>query len=152
MSESVPEHMKIVVNLPDCEDGVGAEGLWAIPLGNDLYEVDNSPWHSRDINYRDVVKATAPAPDKNPVVVSVERRSGHRTIQVVLLKSGQSRRDEILNQLKELGATYEGAHSVLFALDFGPEVSWDPAMEYLGKLSEEELLEYRWSSWGEAAE
>jgi hypothetical protein len=62
------------------------------------------------------------------------------------------RRDEILSHLKELGATYEGAHSVLFALDFAPDVPWDLAVEYLTKLSEEELLEYRWSSWGDPSE
>jgi hypothetical protein len=152
LSDEHPEHVKIVVDLPDAEDGITGEGLWAKPLGEDLYEVDNSPWHSRDINYRDVVKAIAPAADKKPVVVSIERRSGHRTIQVVLLKSGQARMDEILTRLKELGATYERAHSVLIALDFAPDVSWEPAMEYLDKLTDEGLLECRWSSWGDPSD
>jgi hypothetical protein len=41
---------------------------------------------------------------------------------------------------------------VLFALDFAPDVPWDLAVEYLNKLSEEELLEYRRSSWGDPSE
>jgi hypothetical protein len=152
LSENEPELVKIVVDLPDNEEGVGSEGLWAKPLGNDLYEVGNSPWHSQHINYRDVVKAIEPSPDKKPVVASIARRSGHRTIQVVLMKSGQARMDEILSRLKELGATYEGAHGVLFALDFAPDVTWDRAVEYLNQLTDEELLEYRWSSWGDPSE
>jgi Domain of unknown function (DUF4265) len=138
---------KIVVNLPEPDLGVGGEGLWVKALGNDLYEVHNSPWHSREINYLDVVKAISPAEDKKPVFVSVERRGGHRTIQVILLENGQTVRDEILARLNELGGTYEGAHSKLFAIDFAPGVDWEPAKSYLEQLLAEDKAEYRWSAY-----
>jgi hypothetical protein len=145
----MPEHEfeKIVVDLPEPDLGVGAEGLWAKPLGNNLYEVKNSPWHSREINFLDVVKAIAPAEDKKPVFVSVEKRSGHRTIQIILLQGGQEKREEILAKLNELGGTYENANSTLFAIDFAPGVDWEPAKSYLEELLAKELAEYRWSAY-----
>ncbi len=54
------ELVKIVVDIPEGDLGVFGEGLWAKPLSDDLYEVQNSPWHSRNINFLDVVKAIAP--------------------------------------------------------------------------------------------
>ena len=73
-----PEFVKIVIDIPEGDLGVYGEGVWARPLGDDLYEVENSPWHSREINYKDVVRAIEPSPDKKAVVQSVERRGGHR--------------------------------------------------------------------------
>jgi hypothetical protein len=32
------EYVKIRVDLPDAEDGVGGEGLWAVKVGEDIYE------------------------------------------------------------------------------------------------------------------
>jgi len=138
---------KIVVDLPDAEDGVGGEGLWTIALGKDLYEIRNSPWHSREINYLDVVKAIAPASDKHPVFISVEKRSGHRTVQIVILEDGKSRKDEFLAELNRLGATYEGAHNTMFALDFAPGMDWDPALNYLKELLHQDLVDHRTSAY-----
>jgi hypothetical protein len=138
---------KIVVDLPDAEDGVGGEGLWTISLGEDLYEIRNSPWHSREINYCDIVRAVAPSEDKHPVFVSIEKRSGHRTVQIVILEDGKSRKDEFLVELKRLGASYENADGTLFALDFSPDVDWDPALSYLKGLLEQDLADYRLSAY-----
>jgi hypothetical protein len=82
--------------------------MWAKPLGGDLYEIQDSPWHSREINFLDVIRAIAPSEDKNPVFVSVERRSGHRTIQIILLEDGTPHKDELLAELNKRGATYHG--------------------------------------------
>jgi hypothetical protein len=37
------EFVKIVVDLPTGDLGIFGEGLWAKPIGGDLYEVQNSP-------------------------------------------------------------------------------------------------------------
>jgi len=141
------DFVKIVVNIPEGDLGMYGEGLWSKPLGNDLYEVQNSPWHSREINYLDFVKAVAPSQDKNPVFVSIEKRGGHRTIQIIVLDEGKGRKDEILAKLNNLGATYENADGSLFALDFAPDVSWDPARTYLDDAEAKSWLEYRWSAY-----
>jgi len=145
--DSESKFVKIVVDIPDGDLGVFGEGLWAKPLGSDLYEVQNSPWHSREINYADIVKAIAPSEDKNPVFVSIERRSGHKTIQIILLEEGQVHKDEILKELAARGASYENANGKLFALDFSPGVDWALSRAYLDDLFEKDWVEYRWSAY-----
>jgi hypothetical protein len=93
------------------------------------------------------VKALAPSYDKNPVFVSVIRRGGHRTIQIILLEAGTLKKEEILKELSERGATYENANGKLFALDFEPGIAWDSAKTYLKKLTKKKWLEYRWSAY-----
>jgi len=141
------DFVKIVVDLAEGDLGVFGEGLWAKSLGNDLFEVQNSPWHSREINFLDVVKAVAPSEDKRPVFISVERRSGHRTMQIILLSKGKERQQEILDQLNKLGANYENANGSLYAIDFPPGIDWEPSKRYLEELTEKQWLEYRWSAW-----
>jgi Domain of unknown function (DUF4265) len=137
------EFVKIVIDLPDTEDGVSGEGIWSVRIGEDLYEVRNSPWHSIDINYLDVVRAISPNEDKKPVVTEVVHRRGHRTIQVIFLDEGIDQKDSVISRLKELGGTYEGAHSTLIAVDIKPEVDFDPIAEYLGECEADGWLSYR---------
>jgi hypothetical protein len=33
------DFVKIVIDLPAAEDGVGGEGIWSVKVGEDLYEV-----------------------------------------------------------------------------------------------------------------
>jgi hypothetical protein len=146
--DNEPQLVKIVIDLPDGDMGIYGEGVWAKPLGNDLYQVENSPWHSREINYQDIVRALAPAADKKPVVQAIVSRSGHRTIHIVLLPAGEEQRDVVLQRMRELGATWEGANSKLFAIDFAPEVDWDPSKAFLQECMDKEWLEFRWSAWG----
>jgi hypothetical protein len=137
------EFVKIVIDLPDAEDGVGGEGLWSVRVGEDLYEVRNSPWHTTDINFLDVVRAIAPAEDKNPVVTEVVRRSGHRTIHVVFLDRGKDRKDEVISRLKELDANYENANGTQYAIDLKPEVEFDPIADYLAECGTKDWLSFR---------
>jgi hypothetical protein len=148
MGDEVEEKFtKIVVNLPNAEDGVAGEGLWSVALGNDLYEVRNSPWHSREINFCDVVRAIAPDPSKNPVFQEVERRGGHRTVQVVILEAGQPAKEDILASLKQFGATYEGMNSTMFSFDFDHKAQWQAALDYLQEQQVVGSLEHRTSAY-----
>jgi hypothetical protein len=142
LDEPTEELVKIVVDLPDAEDGVGGEGLWAAKLGDDLYDVQNLPWHTLEINYRDVVRAIAPSEDMRPVFVEVVHRRGHRSIHVIFFDEANSHKDEVLARIKELGATYEGADSRLFAFDIKPEVDFDDVADYLNVCLENGWLDF----------
>jgi hypothetical protein len=139
------EYVKIRVDLPDAGDGVGGEGLWAVKVGEDLYEVHNSPWHTLEINYMDVVRAVAPDEDTKPVFVEVVHRRGHRSIHVVFLNDSEDARDEVLGRIKEMGATYEGMHNSLFAIDLEPGVDFDAVADYLNDCGERGLIESRFA-------
>jgi hypothetical protein len=139
------DFVKIVIDLPAAEDGVGGEGIWSVKVGEDLYEVRNSPWHTTDINFLDVVRAVAPAEDKNPVVTEVVRRGGHRSIHVVFLDDSKTHKEDVLGHLNELGATYENANGTLYAIDLKPDVDFDPIADYLSECQESGWLEQRYA-------
>ena len=85
MPSSKEELTKVLVELPNHWATPG-ESMSARPLGNDLYEPENCPFHAYDLNYRDGVYAIADDPWHKPIVRRVERRSGRRTLRVVFLK------------------------------------------------------------------
>ena len=134
--------VKVVIELPEPDMGVTGERVWAVPLGSDLYEICNSPWHSR-VNWGDIVKARAQSDDQWPIFIEVVRRSGHRTMHIYLLEKGREKQQEFLAKFKELGATYENADSKMYALDFDPSVDVQPILAYLEQLKTKGLLDYR---------
>ena len=96
--------------------------MWAVDLGNDLYELRNTPFYAYDLNFGDVVRATTDSPDLKPEVRSVARRSGHATIRVFFEKAvSNGKRLELIESLKSLSVSYEGASEIYFALDLEPD-------------------------------
>lgn len=135
--------VKVIFDLPEPDMGVGGERLWAAPVGENLYELRNSPWHARSVNWLDVVEAV-PANDQEwPKFVRVHRRSGHRTIHVYILDAGQSRKQQILDECNRLGSTYEEAFGRMYALDFAPGIEIDPTIQLLERLKAEDLADWR---------
>jgi hypothetical protein len=134
--------VKIVVDIPEPDLGVSGESLWAVALGDDVYELRNSPWHARNLNWGDWVKAVAPDDTKKPVFVSVVKRSGHRTIHIFVEKELE-RKVEILAEINRLGASYENNDSKMYAVDCPPEMDLVPLVMYLEKLENEKVLEFR---------
>jgi hypothetical protein len=140
--ENQEELVKVVIDTLDPDVGVGGERVWAFSLGNDLYEIRNSPWYARNVNWGDWVRAIAPSDDKWPVFVSVVKRSGHRTIHVILLEGGFSRREQILREITRLGASYENNNDKMYALDCPPEVDVAPIIQYLENLETNDVVEF----------
>lgn len=136
---------KIVIDLPEAEDGVGGEGSWTIQVDPDLYEVRNSPFHTLEVNFLDVVGAIAPSEDKHPVFTKVFKRSGHRSIQIVFLSESKEIKREVLTGIMGLGASYEGANNTLFAIDLSPQVSFDAVANYLQERQDRGQLEQRYA-------
>ena len=146
MKDSEEKFVKIVIDLPDAEDGVGGEGVWSVKVGDDLYEVRNSPWHTLEVNYLDIVRAVAPDEDKKPVVTEVVRRGGHRSIHVVFFEEGLDKKEEVFAHLKELGTTYEGANGKMFAIDLPPTADFDVVADYLAECAENGWLDQRYAA------
>jgi hypothetical protein len=142
MPSGKEELTKVLVELPN-HWATSGKSMWARPLGNDLYELENSPFHAYDLNYRDVVHAVADDPRHNPIVRRVERRSGRRTLRVVFLKHvSEPHRTLLLKGLDRFGVTWEGADARLFSLDIPSESQYQPVCDQLWAWEEEGLLEY----------
>lgn len=137
------ELVKVHFDLPEPDMGVSGESLWAAPVGSNLYELQNSPWHVRTVNWLDIVEAVPRNEEEWPEFVRVQKRSGHRTIHILILDAGRNRRQEILDNCNRLGCTYEGADDRLYALDFPPGVDTAATIEYLERLEANRALSWR---------
>lgn len=72
--------VKVQLQGPDGE----VETVWARPLGDHLFELDNTPWYAYGLSWHDVIEARAQTPEGFPEFVRVARKSGHRTVRVIL--------------------------------------------------------------------
>lgn len=142
MSSDDGELEKVLVELPN-HWATSGESMWARPLGNDLYELHNSPFHAYDLNFLDVVYAVSEDPNHKPVVRRVERRSGHRTLRVLFPKLvSNSQRDMLLKGLDRFGVTWEGSDGRLFSLDIPTESQYQAVCDQLWAWEQAGFLEY----------
>jgi hypothetical protein len=73
MDDERPGFVKVCFRLEQDEDGwppAGSEGLWAAPLGGDVYRIDNTPWFARNVAADDVFLAE---PDADGCLWAIER-------------------------------------------------------------------------------
>ena len=74
---------KVLFRVPGEDGGATVETLWAVPLGNDLYQLDNSPFFAYGVSWQDVVLAPQDPQEQMPTFQSVAERSGNRTVRVI---------------------------------------------------------------------
>lgn len=108
------------------------ETLWAEPVGQDLYRLDNLPFFAYGVSWLDVVEAH---PDDNGQLVMsrVVEKSGHRTVRVIF-DPGVDQSPEarvILDGVVALGASYKRANPRYLAIDIPPGVDLMGIARYL---------------------
>lgn len=115
------ELVKVQLSGPDGE----IETVWARPLGNDRFELDNTPLYAYGLSWRDVIEARRQTAEGFPAFVGIVQKSGHRTIRLLLRPPANTSPDSqaLLDRLRELGCTYEGANFRLFGVDIPPAVN-----------------------------
>jgi hypothetical protein len=135
--------VKVHFDLPGPDIGISGESLWAAPVGMNLFELRNSPWHVRSVNWLDIVEAIPRNENEWPEFVRVHKRSGHRTIHVYILEAGKNRKQEILDNCNRLVSTYENMNGSTYALDFAPGTDVAPSIEYLESLKAHDVADWR---------
>ncbi|MGH9643528.1 MAG: DUF4265 domain-containing protein [Terriglobales bacterium] len=143
MADDTNNLVKVHFDLPEPDMGVCGESLWAAPVGFHLYELRNSPWHVRSVNWFDIVEAIEAKENEWPEFVRVHKRSGHRTIHMYVLDAGRHEREHILTECIRLGSTYESMDDRMYALDFPPGIDISPAIGYLQSLQSRGLADWR---------
>lgn len=119
------------------EDGSSSvETLWAIPLDNDLYKLDNSPFYAYGVSWQDTVYAPFDSQEGMPTFQSVVERSGNRTVRVILdpRASIGSETSGVLKGLVQLGCSYEGANSRYFSVTVPQGIELESIRAYLIEL------------------
>lgn len=124
---------KVLFRVPDDEGGVTVETLWAFPLGDDRYTLDNSPFYAYGVSWQDTVFAPIDPQEDMPTFHAVMAKSVNCTIRIILdppVAPG-NRSDQVLQGLVALGCSYEGANSRYFSLNIPPAVDLQAVRSYL---------------------
>jgi hypothetical protein len=133
---------KVHIDLPN-HWATGGESMWAVDLGDDLYEIRNVPFYAYNLNFGDVVFATADSPDLKPEVRRVVRRSGNRTMRLFFARDkAEGSALELLASLKPLAVSFEGATDRYFALDLELTADVDAIRALLDEWVSQGLAEY----------
>jgi len=114
------------------QDGSDVETLWAVPLGNDLYRLDNSPFFMYRVSWQDLVRAE-PDADGVLTLVNVAEKSGNRTVRVMMqtCKTTSEEAKPFLNGLLDLGCSYEGFQPRLVSINVPVGVDLKTVADYL---------------------
>jgi hypothetical protein len=133
---------KVHIDLPN-HWATGGESIWALPLGDDLYEIRNSPFYAYDINWGDIVRVDSDDPKLKPEVREVVKRSGNRTLRVFFNEElSEEEQDSILSSLQYLDVSWERATERLVAIDVHPEANYQAVCDKLWGLENQGILEY----------
>ena len=133
---------KIHIDLPN-HWAVGGESLWALPFGDDLFELRNTPFHAYGLNWGDIVRARSDDPELKPEVREIVASSGNKTLRVVLNKAlCQEAQQAILSSLQHLDISWERADDYYVAIDVHPESDYQAVCDKLMELEREGALEY----------
>src|SRR6185369_49433 len=99
----------------------------------DRYRLENLPFFAYGVSYLDIIEARPAAKGAFPTFVRVAKKSGHRTIRIILKPpSDRSKKTQaILDKLVEMGCTYEGADPSFIAVDIPKKVDFDGVCEFV---------------------
>lgn len=126
------ELVKVVFRVEDGE-GVHVETPWARVVGPNEYELDNLPWYAYGISAGDVFEATPEKDDPRPHLRRVLRKSGNRTVRLILAARPEESEESaaVLKNLGDLGCGYEGANGRYFAVNIPPTADFEAVTCYL---------------------
>jgi Domain of unknown function (DUF4265) len=114
--------------------GAGGEFMWAAPAGRDVtgsrrFQIRNSPFHARDISFKDIVQATPTEQARVFEFEQVIERSGHSTY-MLLVEPDHPEFKVRWNTLKDMGCSHESAtinmnigRRVLYSIDVPPSAN-----------------------------
>jgi len=133
MTDASSSHCKVLFRVQEDDGSCQVETLWARAVGNDEYILDNSPFYAYSVSWKDTVYAPHSEEEGLPTFVRVVKKSGHRTVRVILDQPVQegNESDALLQGLVKLGCTYEGANRIYMSINLPPEVQLDVARQYL---------------------
>ncbi len=136
-----PKLIKILYIVPDGEESAGEkEILWAHKLGKHLYELQNIPFYSFDLNVEDIVRCDEPLFNM-PIIRALIKRSGNQTLRVVF---GDETPDDtcidIMWELNQRSIASEKADHKRFMFNVPPEGDYVWARGFLKEKEDQGLL------------
>jgi hypothetical protein len=132
MPDSAAGLVKIVLKAKN-GDHEDVETLWAKQVGPNIYVLDNPPWYAYGVSAGDLLEALPTKEDPRPLVRRVLRKSGNRTVRVILNPpiDESNASQAILDRLREMGCDHEGANRSYFAVNLPPAVDFEAVCRFL---------------------
>jgi hypothetical protein len=122
-SMNTDEMVKVVFKLEKDEDDyppADYESVWALPVGEGLFQIDNIPFFATEIAIGDVVSAIHDGGELR--FQKVVQPSGHSTLRLIIYDKSEV--PTVRRLLEERGCTSEGSHIPgLISVDVPPSVS-----------------------------
>lgn len=123
------------------DPATSVETLWAAPLGDNLYRIENIPFIAYGISLDDVVSVTESG--DRPTFHEVVRTGGHRTFRVLAVPTTP---EEVvadrLRRLERLGCGLEQATPRYWAIDVPESVSGTAVVDQLEDGWQQGLWQY----------
>jgi hypothetical protein len=98
-------HVIFPLEVVDHWPPVGAERIWAVPVGDDRYRVANVPWFVYGVAEDDLIRAVADKEEKWPHFVEFIEWAGNYVIR--LMPTGKCTEQNIMDAFAELDITGE---------------------------------------------
>ena len=125
---------KIEFQIASDDGSFHVETMWAFPLGENKYKLDNSPFDAYGVSWEDIVIAI-PANEEHvfPIFKEIYEKSGNRTIRIILDPPANEsiNSSNILKDIINIGCSYEGADHKLISINVPANVSLSAVAEYL---------------------
>lgn len=100
------------------------ETLWATPVAEHQFRLENSPFWAYGVSWLDVVEARRVDAEGFPEFVRVVEKSGHQTVRVILSPGVDVSPESmaVLDEMVSLGCTWEGMNPEYISIDIPPGV------------------------------
>ena len=122
---------------------IDGESVWALNLGEDIFEIKNVPCYAYNLNMGDRVFATIQPPDLIPRVQKVVAKSGHRTLRALLHENVDLREwKKLIVSLGDYAAALIQVSDRFFAFDIPPDGDYDSLYLKLEDLEQLGILQY----------
>ena len=132
--------VNIKIPLPK-DIGPCSEVMWAKPLGERRYRLSNIPFYAYNLNFGDIVYASASADDSLLVYRFTQVSSGNQTMRVFFpVALDNKERQAFIDQMEQLGACIEWADQQLCALSLPTPVVFNDVYDALDKLETNGVL------------
>lgn len=123
--------------------GIEAEWMWARWQGENVFELDNSPFHAYGISFKD--SFSIEFADDTACFGRILRKEGHRTVRARFPFGADYETSlSVLSELKTIGCSFEGSdlERPLYSIDVPPGVELALVVGYLAQSESEGILEY----------
>jgi Domain of unknown function (DUF4265) len=144
------EMVKVGFKLDKDEDGyphADWEWMWASPVSDSTFKIDNTPFFAKGISAGDIVAAEQTS--GGLVFRALVQPSGHCTVRVVVFRGDRNEEQvrtlvaELRESLKALGCSTELSHIPnLFSVDIPPNVDYKKISAFLSQKEADRILEY----------